>query len=537
MTACKTHGVLCCGPMNLRKAYTVLGLSEGAAEWEVRAAYRDLVQVWHPDRFAHSPRLRAKAEAKLKEINVAFDTIKSAGFPPHCASRAEGAKYTEEPHEERAQGASSTRPPTRPKRMPPRVLVSSFVVLLLAGVSIGAIHLRHLSATRPVVNHLKRPAVRWAVTTEREGDGICRGLIVHSELVLIYGVSRYTEKDARGDPVRLRYGRSWMKAVDRRTGAPVWERKLGDGLVEPVVAGDSAFMGFSDGSVRAIRADTGSPLWQTQVKRAVSQLLLAGGVLCVRTSGEQESDGLYGVSAQDGSVLWHRKLAGDRIAVTTQARIVVVSGSSHGAEVCLLESRSGEEIGKASAAEDWEPTDASPRFRSVYVELFRAGDRILIEALDAPSLRVRWKFLTPDWFDKEGRCPPSVYETDSSAYLSSADDDGLVALDTAQGVERWSVRPGEYFTDISSGTGLVCFAGTSVDGEGRLLLLNAADGSIRWRTQRRSTEVGPVLLTGGWLYYGLGEQIVAAELPSAWLSGPVDNTDAGAYHESDPGDW
>lgn len=49
-----------------------LGLGPGATLADVQQAHRDLVNVWHPDRFAHVPRLRAKAEEKLKEINAAY---------------------------------------------------------------------------------------------------------------------------------------------------------------------------------------------------------------------------------------------------------------------------------------------------------------------------------------------------------------------------------------------------------------------------------------------------------------------------------
>jgi curved DNA-binding protein CbpA len=36
-----------------------------------------LANVWHPDRFVGNPRLQKKAEEKLKEINAAYEYIKS----------------------------------------------------------------------------------------------------------------------------------------------------------------------------------------------------------------------------------------------------------------------------------------------------------------------------------------------------------------------------------------------------------------------------------------------------------------------------
>jgi DnaJ-class molecular chaperone len=61
--------------MSLERAYEILEIKKGSSEAEVQQAYKDMVAVWHPDRFAHSPRLRAKAEQRLKEINRAKEVL------------------------------------------------------------------------------------------------------------------------------------------------------------------------------------------------------------------------------------------------------------------------------------------------------------------------------------------------------------------------------------------------------------------------------------------------------------------------------
>ena len=55
-----------------REWYKALGLSPGASPEDIGTAYRDLVKIWHPDRFKSDPRVREKAEAKLKELNEAY---------------------------------------------------------------------------------------------------------------------------------------------------------------------------------------------------------------------------------------------------------------------------------------------------------------------------------------------------------------------------------------------------------------------------------------------------------------------------------
>ena len=68
--------------------YRVLGLRPGASKEEVKKAYRDLAQVWHPDRFAHSPRLQEKAQGNLKRINAAFEALKDYDPPAPAPNRA-----------------------------------------------------------------------------------------------------------------------------------------------------------------------------------------------------------------------------------------------------------------------------------------------------------------------------------------------------------------------------------------------------------------------------------------------------------------
>jgi len=59
------------------RCFGMLGLKPGASQEELSQAYRDLANVWHPDRFVGNPRLQKKAEEKIKEINAAYEYIKS----------------------------------------------------------------------------------------------------------------------------------------------------------------------------------------------------------------------------------------------------------------------------------------------------------------------------------------------------------------------------------------------------------------------------------------------------------------------------
>src|SRR5882672_5637940 len=57
------------------EAYRTLDLEPGTDLGSVRKAYRLLVKVWHPDRFANDPKLQAFSDEKLKDINASYEAI------------------------------------------------------------------------------------------------------------------------------------------------------------------------------------------------------------------------------------------------------------------------------------------------------------------------------------------------------------------------------------------------------------------------------------------------------------------------------
>ena len=85
--------------------YTLLELLPTATLADIKKAWHEQLQVWHPDRFNHSPVLHRKAEARTQLINQAYQTLSD----PTLRTRYDAA----------TQNAPSTTPPTRPAP-PPR---------------------------------------------------------------------------------------------------------------------------------------------------------------------------------------------------------------------------------------------------------------------------------------------------------------------------------------------------------------------------------------------------------------------------------
>ncbi|MBI3357289.1 MAG: DnaJ domain-containing protein [Nitrospirae bacterium] len=85
--------------------YAVLELLPTATLADIKKAWHEQLQVWHPDRFNHSPALHRKAEARTQLINQAYETLSD----PALRTRYDAA----------TQGTLSTTPPTR-SSPPPR---------------------------------------------------------------------------------------------------------------------------------------------------------------------------------------------------------------------------------------------------------------------------------------------------------------------------------------------------------------------------------------------------------------------------------
>ena len=86
--------------------YTVLELLPSATSADIKKAWHELIQVWHPDRFNHSSNLYRKAELRTQMINQAYQAL---GDP---IARAR--------YDATTRKSSSSKPPSRPERRPPR---------------------------------------------------------------------------------------------------------------------------------------------------------------------------------------------------------------------------------------------------------------------------------------------------------------------------------------------------------------------------------------------------------------------------------
>ncbi|TMQ25192.1 MAG: hypothetical protein E6K65_16850 [Nitrospirae bacterium] len=93
--------------------YSILEISESATPEEITQSYRLLLQVWHPDRFHHSPKLLTKAEQKTRKINAAFDTLSNPALKQRYDEglRTSGARQGQQKRKPSGDEARTTRCP------------------------------------------------------------------------------------------------------------------------------------------------------------------------------------------------------------------------------------------------------------------------------------------------------------------------------------------------------------------------------------------------------------------------------------------
>jgi len=94
--------------MDIKRCFEILELGPDTSFDEVKQAYKDLVNIWHPDRFSTNPRLIQKAEKKLKEINQAYETLSS-----FLSSKPGLKKEAETPTRTQPQAKTQAEPGTQ----------------------------------------------------------------------------------------------------------------------------------------------------------------------------------------------------------------------------------------------------------------------------------------------------------------------------------------------------------------------------------------------------------------------------------------
>ena len=103
----------------IHNAYQMLELPDGAGWTQVQKSWRELMKVWHPDRFPHNPDLQREAEERTKQINNAYDILKrylKDGDIPRPRPRSSKQSRKQESQKQTRQSRSRPRPSKQSKK-------------------------------------------------------------------------------------------------------------------------------------------------------------------------------------------------------------------------------------------------------------------------------------------------------------------------------------------------------------------------------------------------------------------------------------
>lgn len=125
----------------LFKYYRTLGLASDASAEQIKQAYHDLLWIWHPDRFENNPRVQKQAEEMIKEINNAYDHLKSNANITGETSRG----IMESGISWRFGHAQEGSEPWRTTGLPPIWVNTKVAALLAVALIVPAIYFIHLT--------------------------------------------------------------------------------------------------------------------------------------------------------------------------------------------------------------------------------------------------------------------------------------------------------------------------------------------------------------------------------------------------------
>ena len=124
-------------------------LPDAFTEAQLKQAYHDLVQVWHPDKHSHNARLQKKADEKMKEINQAYEVLRlrlvhgmfrlepstsRAGSQTSRTGPTSGHHPPAEPHSQPAEATPQDSSHAAPASYEPKGLSGNAFWLILLGI-------------------------------------------------------------------------------------------------------------------------------------------------------------------------------------------------------------------------------------------------------------------------------------------------------------------------------------------------------------------------------------------------------------------
>ena len=102
--------------MDLKEARRLLEVDEHVTPTRLKAAYRDMMFVWHPDRFKAGSKVYKKAVSRTQRINEAYKALTAS--LDHPSSSTQSAQRPKRPKAKQSAGPDA-RARSQARRPPP----------------------------------------------------------------------------------------------------------------------------------------------------------------------------------------------------------------------------------------------------------------------------------------------------------------------------------------------------------------------------------------------------------------------------------
>jgi eukaryotic-like serine/threonine-protein kinase len=315
-----------------------------------------------------------------------------------------------------------------------------------------------------------------------------------------------------GQHVYLTTGDGRTLALDRHTGQSLWEFHTGWlSSATPAVAGDAVIFTIRPGRVLSLQRQTGALRWETHMTSPiVASPIVVNGTVYIGSADKK----LYALDAATGRQRWAFATqdwivsavayADDRVIVASQDSRLHVVGAETGRRRLVYETGKGRHIGAGPAIQgdlvyfcslggrvwaiDWRAT-TYPLERAL---LFWRSTLYLWGVLLEPPMQ-----KGSVWSRRVGgdvRHTPAIAH--NTVYVTSLQGK-VMALDAATGTERWRTDLG---TDISAPPTV---AGGSVligSKSGVVFGLDAHTGGVQWEFKTEGTITGSPIVAGETMY-------------------------------------
>ena len=166
------------------KLIELFDLDENYTKSQLDQSYRDLAQIWHPDKYTHNKRLQLKAEERQKEINIAYAELKQYIAQSDKKSQSKvGQKKTpskedsvkQQPKKSKASNRINVKSifhPTDLSRSSEVAFVHALKFSLIADTKLNILHISPRQSELDWSNfpHIRRTLAMWDTSSALNSD-------------------------------------------------------------------------------------------------------------------------------------------------------------------------------------------------------------------------------------------------------------------------------------------------------------------------------------------------------------------------------